>query len=147
MIKLGWEGIFYIKINGKEEIIHNRITDLALNELANALEGSGADIGLAYLALGTDNTPVSDSDTKLGNEIFRTQFQSVTVTDTGEVTSLAIVLESEAAAQIEEIGIFGGSSAGASADSGTLISRILWSRNKTNRDEIQFTRTDRIVRA
>jgi hypothetical protein len=101
---------------------------------------------LKYLAVGTDNTPITDSDTKLGNEIFRTQFTSSSVTGTAELTSLAIILEAEAIGTIEEIGIFAGSTATVSADSGILVSRILWHRVKTSNDEIQFTRIDKIVR-
>jgi hypothetical protein len=68
------------------------------------------------------------------------------VTGTAELTSLAIILEAEAIGTIEEIGIFAGSTATVSADSGILVSRILWHRVKTSNDEIQFTRIDKIVR-
>jgi hypothetical protein len=147
MINLGWEGTFKIKVNGEnEEIIKNRIMDAALDELLKVLTGDSPDMELLYLAVGTDNTPVTDQDAQLGNEIFRTQFTSSEVTGVGEVTSLAIVLEAEAVGTIEEIGIFAGSGASVSADSGLLVSRILWHKVKTNSDEIQFTRIDKITR-
>lgn len=144
--ELGWQGTFKIKTKDGEEIIKNRIMDAALTELLKVLTGDATNMELKYLAVGTDNTPVTNNDTQLGNEIFRTQFTSSSVTGTGELTSLAIILEAEAIGTIEEIGIFAGSTANASADSGILVSRILWHRVKTANDEIQFTRVDRIVR-
>jgi hypothetical protein len=147
MIKFGWEGSFIIKTKDSEEIIKNRIMDSALSELIKVLQGLPTDLELLYLAVGTDNTAVTDNDTQLGNEIFRTQFTSSSITNTGELTSLAIILESEAIGTIEEIGIFAGSGASALANSGILVSRILWNRIKTSADEIQFTRIDRMVRA
>ena len=145
--KLGWQGTFRIKTKDGEEIIHNRIMDAALIELLKVLTGDTTDIELKYLAIGTDNTPVTNTDTQLGNEIFRTQFTSSSVTGTAELTSLAILLEAEAIGTIEEIGIFAGSTATSTVDTGILVSRILWHRVKTSSDEIQFTRIDRMVRA
>lgn len=144
--KLGWQGTFNIKTKDGEEIIKNRIMDVALTELLKVLTGDTTDMELKYLAVGTDSTPITDNDTQLGNEIFRTQFTSSSVTGTAELTSLAIILEAEAIGTIEEIGIFAGSTATATVNSGILVSRILWHRVKTSSDEIQFTRIDRIVR-
>jgi hypothetical protein len=143
----GWQGTFIIKTKDKEEIIHNKIMNAALDELIKVLQGQVTDLEVKYLALGSGNTPVTNNDTTLNNEFFRTQFTDITKTNTGELTSLAIVLEAEAIGTIEEIGIFGGSSATTSLNSGVLISRILWHRVKTSSDEIQFTRIDRMVRA
>jgi len=137
------------KITGKvtEETIKNRIMNAALDELIKVLNGDAVDLEIGYLALGTNNAAITNTDTTLGTEIFRTAAVSKTLTATGELTSIFIVLDSEAVATIEEIGIFGGSTATATVDTGTLISRILWHKIKTNSEEIQFTRTDRIVRA
>ena len=149
----GWVGKWAIKVidsktrKVKEEtVIKNRLMNTALDEMAKVLLGQSTDMEIKYLALGTGSTAITDTDTTLATEIFRTADQSLTDTGTGEVTSLFIVLDSEAVAAIEEIGVFGGTTATASADSGTLISRILWSRNKTNSEEIQFTRVDTIGR-
>ncbi|MFZ5352736.1 MAG: hypothetical protein ACOZCL_08435 [Bacillota bacterium] len=145
--KIGWQGTFTIETNGEKEEINNRVMDAALNELIEILIGNAADIDVKYLALGTSNAAVTDSQTQLGNEIFRTQYINRERSATGEVTSKFVVLDNEAVAQIEEIGIFGGSTATATANTGTLISRILWSRNKSNSEEINFTRVDKVVRA
>ncbi|RLD20497.1 MAG: hypothetical protein DRI69_06170 [Bacteroidetes bacterium] len=41
----------------------------ALDELIKVLQGQSTDLEIKYLALGTSNTPVTDSDTQLGNEM------------------------------------------------------------------------------
>jgi len=146
--KARWQGRFEIYINGQlEAVIDNRVMDAALDKLINSLTGVDPDLEIKYLALGTDNTAVTDSDTTLGTEIFRTApTTGPSNTDTGEVTSEFVVLDSEAVATIEEIGIFAGSTATAAADSGTLVSRILWNKVKTNTMEINFKRVDKIIR-
>jgi hypothetical protein len=148
-----WQGIWKIKVIDKntqkvleETEIKNRIMNAALDELLKVLEGDVPDMNIAYMALGTSNTPLANTQTQLGAEIFRTQPISQNKTGVGELTTVFTVLDSEAVDQIEEIGIFGGSTATASADTGLMISRILWSRNKTANEEIQFSRIDRLVR-
>ena len=148
----GWQGIIKVKIKNlvtgeeKKEILFNRLMNAALDEIIKPLYGEPANLELAYLALGTSNTPVNDTQEQLGNEIFRTQFQSVTRTGTGEVISLAIVLDVEAVGTIEEIGVFAGSEATGDPDTGLMVSRILWHKVKTSTEEIQFSRIDRVVR-
>jgi hypothetical protein len=98
------------------------------------------------MALGTGNTAITNTDTTLDTEIFRTPITLQEDVTTGEIVTTFTVLDSEAVGSLEEIGIFGGSTATASADTGTLISRILWSKVKTNSEEIEFRRTDKVVR-
>ena len=151
--KTGWEGSFAITIKDKstgevkEEIILNRLMDAGLNALADCLAGS-PDIEIKYLALGTSNTPVSDSQTQLGNEIFRTQPTSgPTRTATGQIETEFVVLDNDAVGTIEEVGIFCGSSASSAANTGKLLTRILWHKEKTSSEEITFRRLDKVVRA
>ena len=145
-------GFWQIKVIDKNtqtettDTVKNRIMNNTLDELLKVLQGSATNLQIKYLALGTGSTAVTDSDTTLDTEIFRTPVTTSTKTGTGQLTTLFVVLDSEAVASITEIGIFGGSSATSSANSGTLISRILWSRNKTASEEIQFTRIDTIGR-
>jgi len=145
------QGYFEIEVkeNGKtkEKVkIKNLIMNNALDEVLKSLQDLTVDIGIKYLALGTSDTANTNALTQLGNEIFRTQFVDQDKVDIGELRTIFTVLDSEAVAQIEEIGIFCGSSATSSANSGLMLSRILWSRNKTNTEEIQFTRVDKVVR-
>ena len=51
----------------------------------------------------------------------------------------------ESSVTIQEIGIFAGSSATATKDSGILVSRILWAYSKTGSEELNFTRSDRLI--
>ena len=152
--QFGWQGEFVIevknKITGKvtKTIIKNRVMDSVLNKLAETLIGVAPNLELKYLALGTGTTAITDSDTALDTEIFRTAESTAPArTALGQIETEFMVLDFEAVATIEEIGIFVGSGATGSADSGTLLSRILWHYEKTNREEITFKRIDRVVRS
>lgn len=130
----------------KTEVVKNKIMDTVLSQLIGALQGNSPNLEIKYCALGTSNTPITVLDTKLGNEIFRTPIVSQSGTATGEVTTDFLVLATEAVGSIEEIGIFGGSTATSTKDTGTLISRILWSKTKTNSEELTIKRIDKILR-
>jgi hypothetical protein len=144
-------GYYQIKVvkDGKvvsDEVVKNRIMDTVLSQLIGAMKASAPDLEIKYLALGDSSTAVTDTDTQLGNEVFRTAYATRTDGVTGELKHNFVVLDNEAVGTINEIGIFGGSTATSTANSGTLISRILWSRTKTPSEEIQFIRTDKIAR-
>lgn len=160
--KWGWKGKVTIikKRNNKiisSNTIYNLITNLGLNEIVKSLYSS-PDMRLKYVAIGDDNTPANAADTTLGNEIFRTPVITQTVSGTGEVTSRAIILDSEPFAavpppvsfqcNIREIGFFGGESASSAVDSGLLISRIVLTtpEAKYDNEQISFTRVDEIGR-
>ena len=97
--KIGWAGKWFIRVIDKntreileETEIHNRIMNAALDEMAKVLLGQSTDLEIKYMALGTGNTAITDTDTTLDTEIFRTADQSLSSTGTGQVTSLFIVL-------------------------------------------------------
>jgi len=150
---LGWSGSFVIKSTNlktgevTENTVKNRITNTALQAIINILDNVDPDLDIKYLAIGTDNTPLNDNDTQLGNEIFRTQFLTSNNSATGQFTTTFAVLDNEAVGQWEEIGIFCGNSATSTANTGTLLSRILFSRNKSNLEEIDISRIDTVTRA
>jgi hypothetical protein len=140
-------GIFKIYVNGKlEKTIKNRVMNTVLETQVDVLQGVSPDLEIKYLALGTSDTPVTNSDTALGNEIFRTQYVDRTKPYFNESRHKFIILDNEAVDQIEEIGIFGGSGATSTPNSGTLISRVLWSRDKTGSEEITIIRIDKVER-
>jgi hypothetical protein len=144
---IGISGSYDIIVNGKYvETVKNRLMDTVLTQMIGIYKGDSPNLEIKYLALGTGSTAVTDTDTQLDTEIFRTPVSVQTDVDTGEILTEFLVLDSEAVATIEEIGIFGSSTASASADSGTLISRILWHKVKSNSEEITFRRTDKVVR-
>ena len=145
-----WSGKFIVKIKNKSDTevieINNVITNAGLNLLRNFLAGEVSDGQLKYLAVGTSSASVNFTDTQLGAELFRTEFVDQNITSTGVLNSNTILLENEAVGQIEEVGIFAGSTASSATNSGIMISRILFSRDKTNLESIQFQRVDTIGR-
>lgn len=145
MINEKWSGKFVIQTKDGIEVVNNKVMDGALNGLVKALQGT-SNIQIKYLALGTSSAAITNTDTKLGNEIFRTPISNQELSGIGELTTDFIVLDSEAVGSIKEMGIFGGSTATSTKDSGVLISRILWSREKTSSEEINIKRIDRIGR-
>lgn len=143
---VGWSGFFEIKTLNGIDVVKNRIMDVALDELLKVLQGQTTNLEIKYLAVGRDGTPVTNNQVLLGNEVFRTPFLSRNKSGIGELRHVTVIRDNEAVGSIREIGVFGGSSATDQANSGILISRILWSRDKTSLEEIQITRIDRIVR-
>ena len=148
--KSGWLGQFDILITYKDgtqykEIIKNRITNQAINAFRDILNGETTDLEIKYLALGSSDKSIDDDDTTLDNEQFRVEFVSTVKPQTGQLQKTAIVLDDEAVFHIKEIGIFAGD-ATETTDSGFMISRVLWDRDKTELESIQFVRTDTIQR-
>ena len=131
----------------KTEEIRNRIMNAALDELLKPLQGLATDIEVKYIALGTGDTPITNTQTQLQTEIFRTTATTTEKTNVGELTNVFFVLDSEAVGHIKEIGLFGGTGATSAANSGLLISRILWDKVKVLGEEIRFTRIDKITRS
>jgi hypothetical protein len=144
--KRGWLGQYEIIADDERFVIDNLITDAGLDMVRNALNGELASTEIRYLAVGTSATTPSTTQTQLGAEIFRTSFITSTKPATGQLEKTAVILETEAVANIREIGIFAGSTATTTANSGIMISRVLYSRNKTNLESIQIVRRDTIQR-
>ena len=151
--RTGWAGVFevYIKPSGSDEFIldktiQNTVVDSGLNLLREALRGTVTDAEIKYIAVGTSSASVTTSDTQLGSEIFRKAVFSKSIVGVGQVQTIAILDDMEAVANIQEIGVFAGSTASVTANSGIMISRILYSRNKTNLESLQIQRTDTIAR-
>ena len=149
----GRNGYFDIKVwrNGKlfkHDRIKNIITDVALNKEIEILLGNAPDMQVKYFAFGTDNTTPTVSDTTLGTESARfqptTAFSRIGVGET--IGSVFLTSSDLVGVAIKEIGIFCGSTATGTANTGTLLSRILWSFNKTANDEVEITRTDTVER-
>lgn len=148
----GWNGVFNIFIKSIDDdwthvqTIKNTITNNGLNLLRDSLRGTITDAQIKYIAVGSSTTAVLNSDTQLGAEFFRKQVYTRTAVSDGVLQTISILSETEAVAQIEEIGVFAGSTASITANTGIMISRILYSRNKTNLESVQIQRTDTIVR-
>ena len=149
--EFGWLGEYEIIVthhDGKIEIekLNNRITNAGLNMLRDALKGDVTDLELKYIALGTGETTINDADTQLGAEGFRSTFVKKESPGIGILKSTALVLDNESVFHIKELAIFAGATATATTNTGIMVSRILYDRDKTNLESIQFVRTDTIDR-
>ena len=123
----------------------NIITTVGLGMFIDFLWGDVSDGEIKYMALGDDNTAPALADTVLGNETFRKAMTTQAESSVTSLLSTVYVAPAENAVQIEEIGWFAGAAAGAGADSGIMVSRILYSRLKTTLESIKIERLDQIV--
>lgn len=130
-----------------KQVIGNLITNVGLNMDRDLWAGTITDGEIKRVAVGHDNTSPEKTDTKLGNEFFRKQVTSQTESGVGKLITLVSFAPADAVGQIEEIGWFAGTEAGDAKDSGIMISRVLYSRNKTNLERLQVQRTDTEVEA
>lgn len=118
------------------------ITDAGLNLIAQALR-DGTSIEIKYVALGAGNTPPSPSDTKLEDERFRKPVSRQLPLGTGGTQTIAYIAPHEANDfVIQEIGVFAGPDATDEPNTGVLIARALYSRQKTPLESLQITRDD-----
>lgn len=150
-----WEGKYIITVRNsktgeviKEDVVYNRILDGALEEMAKALYDGSDDCVIKYLGLGTQTASVLNTTTSLGSETFRTYRSSITISNIGEVKTIFFIADTEAKFNIKELGIFAGSSATATVETGVLMSTIEWIYDKTSvTEEIQITRYDSFNRS
>lgn len=142
----GWAGTYRIRVqpSGEEFVIPNRLTNAALNAMRDALYGDAVNLQITHIAVGDSPAAINDADTHLGNEVFRVAIASKQKSDTGVMEATAMLLDSDGPLTIREIGVFAGGTA--AKDSGLMVSRILWTRDKTALETIQIGRTDTIRR-
>lgn len=139
----------HVNKNGimQEETLKNRLMDAAINAEIDILRGISSDLEIKYIAIGTGITPIANDQTQLANEVFRTiPSNPPTQTASGEITTDFVILETEAQVEIKEIGIFCGSTATSSANTGIMLSRVLWNFDKRSNIELSITRVDRLAR-
>ena len=131
----------------KTEVVKNRLTNLAINAEIDILTGIAPNLEIKYIAIGTGTTPIDNAQTQLANEVFRVIPSSPpTRPANGEITTEFIILETEAQVEIKEIGIFCGTGATATPNSGIMLSRVLWEFDKRSNIELSVTRIDKVVR-
>lgn len=125
------------------EVINTVMND-CLDELSKPLLGLSTNYQIKYLAVGSSSATVYTTQTQLGAEFFRTPVSSQTKSGTGQVKTYFYILSNEATASvINEVGIFCGSTASTTSNSGRMMSRILWNYDKTSgTKEIQIERID-----
>ena len=125
------------------DVFHNTITNDARFMVAHALSGAAVDLRIKYVALGDDDTTPTSSDHALGSEKYRRAVADYSYPATASVKTTTSVPASEATGfTIKEIGWFAGPTATASADSGVLVARVLYTRAKSALEILQIDRTD-----
>jgi hypothetical protein len=123
---------------------HNLWTTLGKEMVANLLGATtGYEVGITYCAIGTGSTAPAAGDTTLVAEASRKVISSYT--PAGAVLEISTFFTSvESAYNIQEVGLFGHTSATASADSGLLFARALLALDNsggTNNVSIDWTIT------
>ena len=125
----------------------NLITTVGLGMIVDLLDGDIGDGEIKYIAVGSDNTAPVLGDTTLGTETFRKATTSTTQPSVPSLRHVVYIAPDEAIGAIEEIGWFAGAGATGAADSGIMLSRVLYTRAKTALESIQVERLDTFAEA
>jgi hypothetical protein len=102
---------------------HNLVTTLGKNLVRDLLGKAAGVTGLNYIALGTDDTATTVSDTVLGTEVYRAVFTDI-LFDTSKITFKYYLSSTTANSNtLVEAGLFGDDADG-TANSGTLFAHV-----------------------
>lgn len=126
-----------------QELKNLLMTD-GFNMVRDGFAGDVVDFQIKRMAIGDDDTPPAIDQSDLLNETERFAITSDSKPADGQYKSVWYIAPDEGVGAIEEVGWFAGAAAGPGAGTGIMISRILYSRNKTNLESIQFERTETI---
>jgi len=126
---------------------HNLITTVGLNMVRDALHSVGdvADCEIKYVEVGTGNTAPALADVALDTYLFRKVMTSTSKPADGQTRCTVYIAPTEAVDALEEIGWWAGTAAVAGQATGIMVSRVLYSRNKTALESLQIERTDTIA--
>jgi len=108
---------------GEKRIIEqsNLIVDLGANLLRDFLKGDSV-TGLTHLAIGTDSTAPSETDTGLFAEVFRKAITDFAI-DNRKLVLITFIASGEWSGTVAELGLFG-NGATDTLGTGTLFSRV-----------------------
>lgn len=112
----------------KETIVHNTIVDNGLN-LVRDLLGNATDTNPSHIAIGTDNTSETTSDTALGTEVARESATIDTATNFQVEYDKTFTFGSGESYTIVEAGLFNDPSAGTMLNRGTFAGHTVDSAN------------------
>lgn len=152
---VGWLGQYEIVIRDRDGNIIERtglrpnlITDAGLNMFRNLLSGAIGDGEIKYIALGSGTTAPANGQTQLVSEQLRKLVTSqANLATAGELETILFVADTEANAfKTEEIGWFAGVGATGTVNTGVMIARVLYSRQKTSLESWTIRRLDKITR-
>lgn len=157
LFRFGWFGRWEIQIfdwSGnlveRTGLRPNLITDAGLNMFRDLLSGAITDGEIKYVALGNSATAPANGQTQLVAEQYRKQVTSSQTNGgtAGVLTTTVYVPPDEANSFLcQEIGWFAGAAASAGVNTGTMIARVLYSRQKTALESWTIRRVDSIGRA
>lgn len=142
-----WIGQYEIVVTKKDgtvekELLDNIITDDGLQFLSEVIAGEQSSGKYLYLGIGTGTALPSSGDSQLVNELERVPFRDYTFPSNGVARQRALIRDTEGVFHIKELGVFAGDSATEDVNTGVLVSRVLYERDKTNLETIQVTRID-----
>lgn len=148
---VGWNGMVTVTVEQAGNVVHrntfhNLITDAGLSALVGTLGGIDLAGGITWIAVGSGTAAPSPSDTALANETFRKAATAHSLTGAAMRTHLYLA-PADAVGTISEIGWFTGPDASATAGSGILLARVLYSHTKTALESVTIQRTDTLARA
>ncbi len=147
------KGSFLIELLQDGKVIYSKQVDnLLMNYLRDnylkLLAGQTNDLDLEslkikYMAFGDGTTSPTRTDTKLANERYRQQITARSIQTDRLKTTVSVSPFIEASNfNIKEIGIFCGSTATTTKDSGYLLSRVLVDIDKNSNVTLNVTRYD-----
>ena len=126
---------------------YNQLTninrDIRTAMLLGSTTGYSLDtLAIRYFAFGTGTTPASASDTLLQVELFRKAVTKISKVNDSTVQSIVSLSPDECNFTIREIGVFCSPGAGASANSGFLLSRVNVNIVKNSNMTLNIVRQD-----
>lgn len=126
--------------------IHNILTNNCIEAEAKIFMGITPDIEIKYLGIGDDNITPDPTNSFINSEVFRTYRVAYPTYSSGSVITEFYIADSEAnGIDIQELGIFAGSQANSSLNTGILISHALWNYGvKSSGIELLIRRVDTI---
>lgn len=151
----GWIGEWEVVVRDNEgniidctKVEPNTIMDVGLDMMRDILSGAITNGEIKYIALGNSTANVTATQTTLGAEQFRKLVTSQTnQTGNGILLTTNVIEDTEATGfKTEEIGWFATTAATTASDTGVMIARVLYSRQKTNLESWTINRTDTFAR-
>ena len=143
----GWRGNIEIVVYDLDGKIRDRvkfqnlITDDGLDQIRDAYLNFTDFSEPEFLAFGNDDTAPAVTDSILGAEFGRVPITDKDVGGVGVAITRAFISAIEGNEEIiEELGWF--ADANENIDTGVLLARVLYNRNKTELESILVTRTD-----
>lgn len=152
---LHWLGQWEIIVHDRDGNILDRtglrpnlIVDAGLNMVRDALGGFIVDAGIKYIALGNGSTPPASGQTQLMSEKFRKQITDhIAMSDAGALETVSYISANEGNDFVtEEIGWFAGAAASGSPNSGIMVARVLYGRQKNSLEVWTIRRVDSLRR-